>query len=62
VKDDNKWEKEQHENKKIRKAIKHIANKNSKLLPQFISQIKIEDSASKKPMVEVVPEWKPYFE
>ena len=35
VKDDNKWEKEQHENKKIRKAIKHIANKNSKLLPQF---------------------------
>jgi hypothetical protein len=35
VKDDNKWEKEQYENKKIRKAIKHIANKNSKLLPQF---------------------------
>jgi len=35
IKDDNKWEKEEQENKKIRKAIKHIAHKNSKLLPQF---------------------------
>ena len=35
VKDDNKWEKEEHENTKIRKAIKHIAHKNSKLIPQF---------------------------
>jgi len=29
VKDNNKWEKEQDDNKKIRKAIKHIAKKNS---------------------------------
>jgi hypothetical protein len=35
IKDDNKWEKEEHENKRIRKAIKYIAHKNSKLLPQF---------------------------
>jgi len=34
VKDEDKWEKE-NENKKIRKAIKHIAHKNSKLIPQF---------------------------
>jgi len=35
IKDDNKWEKEEQENTKIRKAIKHIANKNAKLLPHF---------------------------
>ena len=34
VKDEDKWEKE-NENKKIRKAIKHIAHKNSKLIPEF---------------------------
>jgi hypothetical protein len=34
VKDEDKWEKEQ-ENKKIRKAIKQIAHKNSKLIPEF---------------------------
>ena len=38
VKDDNQWyndSKDQNENKKIRKAIKHITHKNSKLLPEF---------------------------
>ena len=35
VKDENKWEKENIEKKKLRKAIKHIAHKNSKLLPEF---------------------------
>ena len=35
VKDDNKWEKEQEENKKLRKAIKHIAHKNSKMVNEF---------------------------
>ena len=35
VKDENKWEKEGEENKKIRKAIKQIAHKNSRLLKQF---------------------------
>ena len=35
IKDDNKWEKEEHKNNRIRKVIKYIAHKNSKLLPQF---------------------------
>ena len=35
IKDENKWEKENDEKTKIRKAIKHIAHKNSKLIPQF---------------------------
>jgi hypothetical protein len=35
VKDENKWEKENETKTKIRKAIKHIAHKNSKLIPAF---------------------------
>ena len=35
VKDDNKWEKENDDNKKLRKVIKHVAHKNSKLLNDF---------------------------
>jgi hypothetical protein len=35
VKDDNKWEKENSDKKKLRKAIKYIAHKNSKMLPEF---------------------------
>jgi hypothetical protein len=35
VKDENKWEKENDEKKKLRKAIKYIAHKNSKVLPEF---------------------------
>ena len=35
VKDEDKWEKENDEKKKLRKAIKHIAHKNSKMLPEF---------------------------
>jgi hypothetical protein len=35
VKDENKWEKENDDKNKLRKAIKKIANKNSKLLPIF---------------------------
>jgi hypothetical protein len=35
VKDENKWEKEDNENKKVRKAIKHVANKNMKMLNVF---------------------------
>jgi hypothetical protein len=35
IKDENKWEKEDDENNKIRKAIKHVAYKNTKLLSQF---------------------------
>jgi hypothetical protein len=35
VKDENKWEKENETNKKIRKAIKYVAYKNSKMLSEF---------------------------
>jgi len=38
------------------------ANKHTpELLPEFIERIKIEDTASKKPLVEVIPEWAPYL-
>jgi hypothetical protein len=35
IKDENKWEKENNDKLKLRKVIKRIANKNSRLLPQF---------------------------
>jgi hypothetical protein len=35
IKDEDKWEKENEEKKKMRKVIKHIAHKNSKMLPEF---------------------------
>ena len=35
VKDEDKWEKENEEKGKLRKVIKHIAHKNSKLIPEF---------------------------
>jgi hypothetical protein len=35
IKDENKWEKENEEKNKLRKVIKKIANKSSKLIPQF---------------------------
>jgi hypothetical protein len=35
IKDENKWEKENKNKQKIRKAIKHIAHKNSKMLKDF---------------------------
>ena len=35
IKDENKWEKENDDKKRLRKAIKRVANKNSKLLPEF---------------------------
>jgi hypothetical protein len=35
IKDENKWEKEDDNNTKLRKVIKRLANKNIKLLPQF---------------------------
>jgi hypothetical protein len=38
VKDENKWEKETIDYPKVRKAIKHIAHKNSKLLNDFKQQ------------------------
>jgi hypothetical protein len=35
VKDENKWEKENAEKTKLKKAIKYIAHKNSKLISEF---------------------------
>ena len=35
IKDENKWEKENQENNKLRRAIKNIAHKNTKLLTDF---------------------------
>jgi hypothetical protein len=35
IKDDDKWEKENENKNKLRKVIKKVANKNSKLLPEF---------------------------
>ena len=35
VKDENKWEKENAENEKMRKAIKRVANKNIQLIPEW---------------------------
>ena len=35
IKDDNKWEKENEDNIKIRKVIKKIAHKNTRLIPEF---------------------------
>jgi hypothetical protein len=35
IKDEDKWEKENEENKKLKQAIKHIAHKNCKLIPEW---------------------------
>jgi hypothetical protein len=35
VRDENKWEKENEDNLKLKKAIKYIANKNIKLIPEW---------------------------
>jgi hypothetical protein len=35
IKDEDKWEKENENKQKLRKAIKHIAHKNTKMLPAF---------------------------
>lgn len=35
IKDDNKWEREDDENRKIKKLIKRVADKNTRLLPKF---------------------------
>ena len=38
IKDENKWEKENEEKNKMKKAIKRVANKNISLLPEFKSK------------------------
>jgi hypothetical protein len=38
IKDEDKWEKDNDDKNKLRKAIKHIAQKNSKMIPEFKSK------------------------
>ena len=35
IKDEDKWEKENEEKNRLRKAIKYVAHKNTKILPEF---------------------------
>ena len=44
IKDENKWEKENYEKDKLKKIIKYIANKNTKLIPEW--KIKNPDCGS----------------
>lgn len=37
-------------------------NFNPEYLKQFVEHIRLEDTVSKRTLVEVVPEWKPYFQ
>jgi hypothetical protein len=48
VKDDNKWEKENDNKQKLRKAIKYVAHKNTKLLPEFRAKYPNCDKSSSK--------------
>jgi hypothetical protein len=41
-------------------TIEHVAFK-PEALKKFIQHIKIEDTVSKRPLCEVVPEWAPWF-
>lgn len=51
VKDENKWEKENEEKKQLRKMIKHVTHKNTKLLKEFkIKYPGCENSESKYSM------------
>ena len=48
VKDDNKWEKENENKQKMRKVIKHVTHKNSKLLKEYKAKYQgCEKSSSK---------------
>ena len=48
IKDDDKWEKEDDKKTKLRKAIKAVANKNIKLLPQFREKYPQYNNSSSK--------------
>jgi hypothetical protein len=49
IKDENKWEKEDDDKKKLKKAIKRVAYKNEKLLPQYKQKYPdYNDSESKR--------------
>jgi hypothetical protein len=48
VKDEDKWEKENEQNNKIRKAIKKVVDKNARLLPEFKKEYPDYNKASSK--------------
>jgi hypothetical protein len=48
IKDENKWEKENENKNKLRKAIKHVAHKNSKMLKDFKSKYPDCDKSESK--------------
>jgi len=48
IKDDNKWEKEDDNKTKLKKAINRVANKNIRLLPQFREQYPEYSNSSSK--------------
>jgi hypothetical protein len=48
IKDEDKWEKENKQNNKIRKAIKKVADKNARLLPEFKKEYPDYNKASSK--------------
>ena len=48
IKDADKWEKEDDDKTKLRKAIKSVANKNIRLLPQFREKYPDYGDASSK--------------
>jgi hypothetical protein len=48
IKDEDKWEKEDDKNTRLRKAIKHVANKNIRLLPEFRKKYPEYNNSSSK--------------
>jgi hypothetical protein len=48
IKDEDKWEKEDEENTRLRKMIKRVANKNIRLLPQFREKYPDYNNSSSK--------------
>jgi len=62
------WSKNNYTNERYIKLLDQvidilvITKYDTSLLPKFIEQIRIEDLVSKQKLVDVVPEWKSYFE
>ena len=48
IKDENKWEKEDEQNTKLRKVIRRVANKNMRLLPVFREKYPEYNNSSSK--------------
>jgi hypothetical protein len=62
------WSKNNYTNERYIKLLDQVIDilvttkYDTSLLPKFIEQIRIEDLVSKQKLVDVVPEWKSYFE